>query len=504
MNASFDGPQPRRADLDVAIIGAGFSGIGMAIALKKAGYRSFRVFEKAADFGGTWRDNHYPGCTCDVPAHLYSFSFEQNPDWSRSYAPQAEIWRYLKHCAGKYGLRPHFRFNAAVAAARYDEKHYLWRITLQDGETVTARALVSAVGALHLPATPAIAGIENFAGRMFHSSQWDDGLDLTGRKVGVVGTGASAIQIVPSIAPKVKQLTLFQRTPAWVLPRMDYSFTARAKRLFRSVPGVQRLFRDAIYWTMEMRAPGFLGNRKLMRRVEQRALAYLEKTIADPQLRAALTPDYQIGCKRILISDDFYQAFDGTNLELVTSPIDHATATGIVTADGREHAIDTLVYATGFRANEPLAELEIRGKGGHSLAHEWRYGAAAYYGMTVAGYPNFFMLLGPNTGLGHNSIIFMLEAQTRYIMHCIAWLLREGANEVDVKARVQRDFNTRLKTRMDRTVWQSGCRSWYLNANGTNSTIWPDFTFRYWWRTRQPSPHDFVFKVPETPAPDLF
>ncbi|MGB8365167.1 MAG: flavin-containing monooxygenase [Rhizomicrobium sp.] len=500
MNAPFDGPQPERADLDVAVIGAGFSGICMAIALRQAGYKSFRVFEKTSDIGGTWRDNRYPGCVCDVPSHLYSFSFEQNPDWSRSYSPQAEIWRYMKHCASKYGVLPHFRFNAPVAAASYDETRHLWRITLKSGETITARALVSGVGALHLPSYPRIDGIENFAGRAFHSSQWDDGLDLTGRKVGVVGTGASAIQIVPSIAPKVKQLTLFQRTPAWVLPRMDYSFSAGAKRLFRTIPGLQTLFRDTIYWTMEMRAPGFLGNRKLMSRVEKLALRHLEKTIADPKLRAALTPDYQVGCKRILISDDYYQALAGSNVVLVTSPIGRATPSGIVTADGCEHQLDTLVYATGFRANEPLAELEIRGRGGHSLAYEWRYGAEAYYGMTVAGYPNFFMLVGPNTGLGHNSMIFMIEAQAHYIMHCIAWLLREGADEVDVKERVQRDFNSRLKARMDRTVWQSGCRSWYLNENGTNSTIWPDFSVSYWWQTRQPDPHDFKFVVPEPSA----
>ena len=500
MNAPFDGPQTGRTELDVAIIGAGFSGICMAIALRKAGYKSFRVFEKAADIGGTWRDNHYPGCVCDIPSHLYSFSFEQNSDWSHNYSPQDEIWRYMKHCAVKYGVLPYFRFNAPVAAAHYDETGHLWRIILKSGEAITARALVLGVGALHLPAIPTIDGIENFTGRAFHSSQWDDRLDPAGRKVGVIGTGASAIQIVPAIAPKVQQLTLFQRTPAWVLPRMDYSFSARAKRLFHTIPGLQKLFRDTIYWTMEMRAPGFLGNRKAMSRMEKIALDYLEKKIADPKLRAALTPDYQIGCKRILISDDYYQALDAGNVTLVTSPIVRATPTRIMTADGREHQLDTLIYATGFRATEPLAELDIRGRSGHSLAHEWRYGAEAYYGMTVCGYPNFFMLMGPNTGLGHNSVIFMIEAQTRYITHCIAWLLREGADEVDVKERVQRDFNSRLKDKMGRTVWQSGCRSWYLNANGTNSTLWPDFTVSYWWQTRQPDPHDFKFVVPEPPV----
>lgn len=501
MNAPF--AAPRQAELDVAIIGAGFSGICMAIALKKAGTNSFLVFEKAGDLGGTWRDNRYPGCACDVPSHLYSFSFEQNPDWSRSYSPQSEIWRYMKACASKYGVLPHFRFGAAVTAASFDEAQHIWRITLASGETVTARALVSGVGALHLPAYPKIAGLESFAGRAFHSSEWDENLDLKDRKVGVIGTGASAIQIVPAIAPQVKHLTLFQRTPAWVLPRMDYSFSARAQRLFRHIPGLQRLFRHALYWNMEMRALGFLGNRKLMIRVEQFARDYLERTIADPKLRAALTPDYQIGCKRILISDDFYQAFNRPDVELETSPIDHATANGIVTSDGREHEIDTLIYATGFRANEPLAELAITGRGGRKLADDWKSGASAYYGITVAGYPNFFMLLGPNTGLGHNSIIVMIEAQVRYTMHCLAWLLREGAQQVEVRGEVQRAFNTRLKAKMDRTVWQSGCHSWYLNENGTNSTIWPGFTASYCWETRQPVPHEFVITLADKPVAAL-
>ncbi|HTW35445.1 MAG TPA: NAD(P)/FAD-dependent oxidoreductase [Rhizomicrobium sp.] len=498
MNAPYHGPA--RAELDVAIMGAGFSGLCMAIALKKAGQTNFRIFEKAHDLGGTWRDNRYPGCACDVPSHLYSFSFEQNPDWSRSYSPQAEIWRYMKACADKYDLTSHIRYGAAVTDAAFDEARHVWRIKLANGETTTARALVSGVGALHLPAYPKIKGLESFAGHSFHSSEWDESADLTGQRVGVIGTGASAIQIVPSIAGQVKQLTLFQRTPPWVLPRMDRGFSERTKTLFRTIPGLQRLFRGVIYAAMEMRALGFLGNRKLMQRVEKFARDYLEETIPDPALRKALTPDYQIGCKRILISDDYYQAFNRPNVSLVTASIDHATAQGIVTADGQPREFDTLIYATGFRANEPLAEINIVGRGGHTLAHDWRFGAEAYYGITVAGYPNFFILLGPNTGLGHNSIIFMIEAQVRYVMHCLGWLFREGAFEVEVRRNVQQEFNAKLKKDMDRTVWQSGCHSWYLNENGTNSTIWPGFTVSYWWRTRHPDPHDFVITAPEPAA----
>ncbi len=493
MNAPYHVPP----ELDVAIIGAGFSGLSMAIALKKAGYRKFQVFEKADDLGGTWRDNRYPGCACDVPSHLYSFSFAQNPSWSRSFSPQAEIWRYMKDCAARYDVLAHFRFNAAVSAAEFDEAGHIWKITLANGETVRARALVSGAGALHLPAYPKIKGLETFAGQAFHTSQWDEAWDPAGRSVGVIGTGASAIQVVPALAPKVKHLTLFQRTPAWVLPRMDHAFSERTKRLFKTFPLLHGLFRRAIYWRLETGALGFLGNRKLMQRVEKLAHQHIEKSVNDPGLRASLTPDYQIGCKRILLSDDYYPAFNRENVSLVTAPITRGTPAGIVTADGHEHALDTLIYATGFRANEPLAEIEIRGRRGHHLAHEWRYGAEAFLGIAVSGFPNFFILLGPNTGLGHNSIIFMIEAQTRYILHCLHWLLREGAQEVEVREDKQREFNTSLKGWMAKTVWQSGCKSWYLNPNGSNSTIWPGFTFGYWWHTRQPDPHDFTITVPE-------
>jgi cation diffusion facilitator CzcD-associated flavoprotein CzcO len=500
MNAPYHGPGP--AELDVAIIGAGFSGLCMAIALKKAGYRSFRVFEKAAELGGTWRDNRYPGCACDVPSHLYSFSFAQNPDWSRSFSPSAEIWRYMQDCAAKFGVLAHMQFGATVTDATFDERHHIWRITLAEGATTSARALISGVGALHLPAYPNIKGIESFAGRAFHTSHWDGELDLPGRKVGVIGTGASAIQIVPSIAPNVAALTLFQRTPAWVLPRRDHAFSPLTRRLFQIVPGLQRFFRSAIYWQMEAGAFGFLGNRSMMKSVEKLALAYLQRTVADPGLRKALTPDYAIGCKRILLSDDYYEAFSRDNVTLVTDDIAHVVPNGVVTADGRLHELDTLIYATGFRANDPLAEVRIAGRGGHTLGHEWRFGAEAYCGITVAGYPNFFMLLGPNTGLGHNSVLFMIEAQVRYVMHCLNWLLVQGVEEVEVRRNVQRAFNAELTKRMAGTVWQSGCRSWYMNPNGSNSTIWPGFTVGYWWKTRQPDPHDFQFLVPE-PAPSV-
>jgi cation diffusion facilitator CzcD-associated flavoprotein CzcO len=372
MNAPSQTAQPHKADLDVAIIGAGFSGICMAIALKKAGYTAFRIFEKAHDLGGTWRDNQYPGCACDVPSHLYSFSFEQNPNWSRSFSPQPEIWRYMKDCASKYAILPHMQFDAAIAAAQYDEADQIWRLKLKSGQSVSARAVVSGVGALHLPAYPQISGLDTFAGRTFHSSAWDQNFDLRGKTIGVIGTGASAIQIVPSIAPEVKQLYLFQRTPSWIVPRMDRAFSQNAQRRFRRIPFLQRLFRNLIYWRMEFGVLGFLGNRGFMKQVEKFARAYIDRSIPDEKLRAALTPNYAIGCKRILISDDFYASLTRDNVELVTAPISEATSDTIMTNDGAARKIDALIYATGFRATDLLSEISIVGRGGRHLSDDWR------------------------------------------------------------------------------------------------------------------------------------
>jgi len=392
------------------------------------------------------------------------------------------------------------RFDAAIRVAQYDDVAGVWRLRLKSGATVSSRAVISAVGALHLPAFPVIKGLELFQGRAFHSSAWDETFDLAGKSVGVIGTGASAVQITPSIAPLVKQLALFQRTPSWILPRRDSAFSARARRRFRSFPVLQWLFRHLIYWRMEMGVLGFLGNHGLMQQIEKMALTYLERSIPDEKLRAALTPDYAIGCKRILVSDDFYAAMTRNNVELVTEPISEATSDGIVTTDGSLRKLDALIYATGFRANDLLSEVAVMGRGGRRLSDDWRAGAEAYYGIAVSGYPNFFMLLGPNTGLGHNSIIFMIEAQVRYTMDCLGWLLRDGAGDIEVRADVQRKFNDALKQRMSRTVWQSGCKSWYLNENGTNSTIWPDHTVGYWWRTRYARKADFALRQAVVPA----
>jgi cation diffusion facilitator CzcD-associated flavoprotein CzcO len=501
MNAPFRASSHEDGILDVVIIGAGFSGLSMAIALKKAGRNSFRVFEKASDLGGTWLFNTYPGCACDVPSFLYSFSFAQNPGWSRSFSPSNEIWRYMKGVSDRFGLAPHLRFNAPVARAQYDEAAQIWRLTLGSGETVQTRTLVTGTGALHVPQYPTIKGLENFAGPKFHSAEWDKKFDYAGKTVAVIGTGASAIQIVPAIAGSAKQVELFQRTPAWVLPRLDKSTSAQMATIFRRLPLLQWLYRALIYARMESRAIAFTVNPKLMKRLEKMAHAYLETTVPDAELRAALTPDYTIGCKRVLISDDFYPAMNRQNVELVTSGISHVEADAIVTADGKRRPVDAIVYATGFRPTDWVPGMQILGRGGRDLTKEWRDAGAAraYYGITAEGFPNLFMLLGPNTGLGHNSIIFMIEAQTRYTMDCLNWLWSGQAQSVEVRKDVQCAFNDKLDDAMKRTVWMSGCKSWYLNADGTNSTIWPSFTLSYWWRTHSARKRDFLLEPAKTP-----
>jgi cation diffusion facilitator CzcD-associated flavoprotein CzcO len=497
MNAPF-----RMDVLDVAIIGAGFSGLCIAIKLKEAGRTNFRVFEKASDIGGTWFLNRYPGCACDVPSHLYSFSFDQNPGWSRAYSPAPEIWRYQKATAEKHGITPFIRCNAEVARAEYDETAQLWRLTLESGEAVAARALVAGAGILHVPFYPQIAGAESFAGKTMHTAKWDESYDLSGKRVAVIGTGASAIQLVPAIAEKVAHLDLYQRTPGWVIPRMDHAFEEKSKARFARFPLLQRLFRSFIYWRAEMLAYGFTRNLNMIAKFQKLAEAELAKAVPDPALRAKLTPDFPVGCKRVLISNDFYPAVQRDNVELITDAIIEIRPKGVVTADGKLREVDAILYATGFRVTDWLSHVDISGRGGRKLVDDWKEGACAYYGIVVNSYPNMFLLLGPNTGLGHNSVVFMIESQVRYALDCLKWLWA-GAGTVEVKADVQDAFNKDLHEKMKRTVWMTGCKSWYLNANGTNSTLWPDFTVTYWWKTRGARKSDFDLapaRVPEKAA----
>jgi cation diffusion facilitator CzcD-associated flavoprotein CzcO len=478
---------------EVAIIGSGFAGLCMGIKLRQAGYEDFVILEKADRLGGTWRDNTYPGCACDVPSYLYSFSFEQNPNWTRMFAPWDEILAYLEHCAAKYGIADKIRYGAEVTEAAFDESTGRWTVLVNGGETIDARALVAGVGNLHQPKFPDLPGLDSFAGRTFHSSQWDHDQDLTGRRVAVIGTGASAIQFVPRIAEQVDHLDVFQRTPPWITPKPDRAIGPRERTLHARFPAGQRAIRNLIYWGLEARGLGFTGNAKLMKGLELQAKRHLRKQVTDPALRAKLTPAYQIGCKRLLQSNDYYPALARDNVDLATTPITRVTPTGVITADGVEHECDTIVLGTGFEISGNLTRIGLLGRDGVDLADAWkRDGIGAHLGITVAGYPNLFLLVGPNTALGHSSMVFMIEAQVRYVMQALDLLRQRTGSYVEVREDAQDRFVSEVQDQLGDTVWQSGCNSWYLDAQGRNSTIWPEFTVSYWRRTRRLDPADFV------------
>ena len=485
-----------RADHQVIVVGAGFSGLCMAIQLKEAGYDDFVVLEKAGDIGGTWRDNIYPGCACDVPSHLYSYSFAPNPRWSRMFAPQQEIWDYLKRCADKFGVTPHMRFNCEVERAVYDEQKQIWHVTTHDGTELTTRIFVSGIGALSIPAYPKLPGVENFQGEAFHSARWNHDYDLTGKRVAAVGTGASAIQFVPRIAPEVEQLDLYQRTPPWVLSKPDRRMTKIEKLLFKTLPVTQKLFRGGIYWWMESRVLGLAVDPRAMKLAELYGRHFIRRNIKDPELRKKVTPDYTIGCKRILMSDEYYPSLNRDNVAVLTDGIKEVKAHSIVDGQGVEREVDCIIYGTGFKVSDPIGPMQIIGKGGEEIRDTWdETGMEAYLGVSVSGFPNFFMLLGPNTGLGHTSIVFMIEAQVNYVMQAVNKLLGENAGSLDVKPEVQAGFNRRLQAQLDDAVWSSGgCESWYLDEFGKNRTLWPSFTFQYWMRTRKFEPDKYLFE----------
>ena len=476
----------------IVIVGAGFGGIGMGIALKKAGYHDFVILDKAPDLGGTWRDNQYPGCACDVPSPLYSYSFELNPDWSHLFAPQREIWDYLRQCARKYRLDEHIRYGTTIERMDWDDNARRWNVeAVRDGELHGYRphAVVSAAGALHLPSYPHIPGAAGFGGTSFHSARWDHSCDLAGRRVAVIGTGASAIQFVPRVAEQASRLTVFQRTPPWIHPRPDVEIPARMRAAFRKAPLTARALRDAIYLAMEARALGFTISPTLMAPLEKMAVRHLERQVTDPALRARLTPDYTIGCKRILLSSDYYPALQRPNVNLVTDDITGISETGVSTADGAGHPhgtvhpADVIIYATGFKVIESVTSLNVAGRDGRKPAPET---LEAYRGVTVTGFPNLFLLLGPNTGLGHTSVVFMIESQIQHVLSCLRMLARHKADAIEVSEAAQRRYNDALQRRLRRAVWsEGGCDSWYLDADGVNRTLWPGFTFEYWARTRR-------------------
>jgi cation diffusion facilitator CzcD-associated flavoprotein CzcO len=466
-------------DAETIVVGAGFGGLGIALQMQRRGLSSFLVLERASEVGGTWRDNVYPGCACDIPAMLYSFSFAHDVRWTRLYPQQPEILNYLKHTAEESGLRSRIRFNTDLQEARYDETSATWRLRLADSATLACRTLILAMGPLSKPNVPNIPGAERFVGASFHSARWDHSVDLREKDVAVVGTGASAIQFVPQIAPEVKRLTVFQRTPPWIIPRHDKPVGKVQSKLRLRFRPYAWLVRKLIYWSLEVRAIGFVANPEVLRTQEKAMRKWIDESVADRSLRAKLTPEYRAGCKRVLISDDYYPAIQRPNVELLNSPLAEIRERSVVAADGTEHPADVIVYGTGFKATDGLVPVRVFGCGGVELSDAWRDGMSAYLGTSVTGFPNMFLVIGPNTGLGHNSMVFMMEAQYRYILSALDYLRSSGARSVDVQPAVQSGFNAELQRRMPRTVWSSGCSSWYIDARGKNTSLWPGFTFAY-------------------------
>jgi len=479
----------------VAIIGSGFGGLGAAIRLKQAGIEDFIIFERAGDVGGTWRDNTYPGCACDVESHLYSFSFAPNPDWTRSFSPQPEIWSYLQRCARDFGVLPHIRFRHEVRESVWDEAAQHWRIETSQG-SYTASVLVSASGALSEPVVPELPGLETFQGKAFHSARWDHDYDLTGRRVAVIGTGASAIQFVPRIQPKVARLHLFQRTPPWIIPRHDRALSEFEHRLFRRFPLAQRAARSSIYLFRELFLLPF-RHLRLAGQVERLARRHLERAVPNAELRAKLSPDYSIGCKRILISNDFLPSLTRPNVEVVAEGVAEVRRHSIVDRCGVEREVDAIIFGTGFRATDPPLAEHIRGREGRTLSEVWGGSPQAHAGTTVAGFPNLFILLGPNTGLGHNSVVYMIEAQIEHLLSALDHMRRHAASVIEPRPEAQAAFVAEVRRRMEGTVWVAGrCVSWYLDATGRNSTLWPDFSWRFRRRVARLNPDEYVLSFP--------
>lgn len=464
------------------IIGSGFGGLGMARHLRKMGIHKFVVLEKSDSIGGTWRDNTYPGAACDVPSHLYSFSFHLNPNWSQAFSPQREIQDYLLRCLDCFDLHHHVRYQCEVATATFDEEHALWQVTLTNGDVLLSQILISATGQLSRPQWPDIPGRECFQGKQFHSAQWDHGYSMQNRKVAVIGTGASAIQFVPEVAKQASHVTVFQRSAPWIIPKPDRAFTGMEKALFKHAPLVMKLYRGWIYSKLESRALAFSRMSFLLDLLVGRPFhALLEESIPDPDLRQKLVPDYPIGCKRILISNDYLTTLARPNVSVVTDDIREIDKHGVVTAEGTHYPVDTMVFGTGFAATDFLSPMSIHGRQGKSLNEVWQQGAEAYLGMSVPGFPNFFMLYGPNTNLGHNSIIYMLESQMRHIVRCLKKMNQDNVKRIEVNASEFDTFNRRIHDKLQQTVWAQ-CQSWYVDKEGHSSANWPGFTLNYRWQ----------------------
>jgi cation diffusion facilitator CzcD-associated flavoprotein CzcO len=489
-----------REDHDIVIVGSGFSGLGMAIRLKQAGVDDFVVLERATEVGGTWQANTYPGCACDVPSHLYSFSFAPNPEWSQTYSTQPEIWDYLRRLTDEYALRPHIRLETPVESATWLDDERRWELETPQG-TLRARVVVAGMGPLAEPRIPDLPGLETFAGATFHSARWDHDFDLTGKRVASIGTGASAIQYVPAIQPQVDRLHVFQRTPPWVMPHTSRPIGDWERRLYRALPAAQKLMRASIYAGREALVLGFVFSPRLMRFVERLARRHMHTQISDPELIEKVTPDYTIGCKRILPSNRWYRALTEPNVDLVTAGVREVRHNSIVDADGVEREVDAIVFGTGFHVTDIPGAHRVRGRGGTLLDDIWRGSPRAYLGTSVAGFPNLFFLLGPNTGLGHSSMVYMIESQIAHVMKALRLMRGGGAETIEIRPEAEERFNAGVDRRMTGTVWQTGCSSWYLDRTGRNATIWPDWTWRFRRRAAELRPGDYALDV-AAPAPE--
>lgn len=480
-------------DYDVIVIGAGFSGVNAAIELKARGIKHFAMLERADEVGGTWRDNTYPGCACDVPSYLYSYSFEQNPDWSKTYSGSAEIQAYIRHCVDKYGLDEHLRFGVEIVHAAFDEAQGFWRLSTASGDSYTARSVVSAIGGLVEPSTPDFDSMTDFSGDIMHTARWNHDVPLAGRKVVVIGTGASAIQVVPSVAAEVGELTVLQRSAPYVLPKLDRAIPARLKSLFKRMPTFQTLTRRTILGITEgVVGPAVILDGVMAKLMKRYALRHMRSAIGDSELRQTMTPDYDIGCKRVLFSSVFYPALERDNVHVETTGLERFTSTGIRLADGREIDADVVITATGFKINIATPPFPIIGEDGVSLDERWAGpGGKAYKGVATAGVPNWFFMLGPNTGPGHTSVLVYTEAQARYIVYAIQTLLEEDLTALSVQESVMRAYHDKLQHRMGRTSWTSGCESWYLDEHGENHTLFPGLATEYAWSMRRFKPAEY-------------
>jgi cation diffusion facilitator CzcD-associated flavoprotein CzcO len=475
----------------IAIVGSGFSGLCMAIRLRQEGIEDFVVLERANEVGGTWRDNTYPGCQCDIPSALYSYSFAPNPDWSRFYPLQSEIRQYLRRCADEFGVMPYIRFGHEVQGAAWDDEERHWRLETSQG-LHTAEVLVGGMGGLSEPSVPDLPGLDGFKGTTFHSAEWDHDHDLAGERVAVIGTGASAVQFVPRIQPQVGRLHLFQRTPSWVMPDPDRKVSDFERRLWKRLPATQRLLRAGLYLAHETTVLGTIVNRRLSRGFETIARRHLRRQVEDPELRRKLTPTYTLGCKRITLSDSYYPALTQPNAEVVTDPIREIRSGSIVTRDGTEREIDTIIFGTGFKALDNPGFSRVRGRDGRTMAEAWNGSPRAYLGTTINGFPNLFLLVGPNSAGGYNSIIFTTEAHVNYVIACLREMDRRALRTVEVRSDVYEAFNRETERRLSASVWnKGGCASWYLDANGRNGVWWPGFTWRLWQRTRRFDTRDY-------------